>query len=54
MLTIPMHFLLQTGMVLVNLAKWATGNFFKCTVLPAILVFIFIVSFTLKSESESH
>ena len=55
MLSTPMHFLLQIGMVLANLAEWATGNFFKCTILlPAILIFIFIFRFTLKSESESH
>lgn len=55
MLSTPMDFLLQIGMVLANLAKWATGNIFKCTILlPAILIFIFIIRFTLKSESESH
>ena len=55
MFSTPVHFLLQTGMVSANLAKWATGNFLKCTILLlAILAFIFIISFTLNSKSEAH
>ena len=55
MFSTPVHFLLQIGMVLANLTKWATGNFLKCTILlPAILAFVFIISSTLNSKSESH